>query len=165
MIILGVDTSLRSTGFGVLETQGSRLIARDYGCIRNQAKLPLSECLKKIYLKIAELIETHHPDAVAAEEVIYAKNASTMLILGEARGAVITAATLAEVPVYEYEPRRMKRAVCGNGMAEKEQVQRMVKTLLNLPETPQNDAADALGLAIAHAHASRYVNLNQDKPI
>ncbi len=91
---------------------------------------------------------------VAIESVIYGKNAGTMLVLGEARGAVLTAAADAGVPVYEYEPRRMKKAVCGNGLAEKEQIQRMIKVLLNLPELPQNDAADALGLAVCHAHSS-----------
>lgn len=165
MIVLGVDTSLRSTGYGVLETQGSRLAALDYGRIRNDPKLPLSACLKRIHEKISELIEKHRPEVVAAEAVIYAKNASTMLILGEARGAVITAAAMRGIPVFEYEPRRMKRAVCGNGIAEKEQIQRMVKTLLNLPELPQNDAADALGLAIAHAHSTRYAALSADSPI
>ena len=91
---------------------------------------------------------------MAIESVIYGKNAGTMLVLGEARGAVLTAAADAGLPVYEYEPRRMKRAVCGNGLAEKEQIQRMIKFLLNLPEEPQNDAADALGLAVCHAHSS-----------
>jgi crossover junction endodeoxyribonuclease RuvC len=81
-----------------------------------------------------------------------------MLLLGEARGAVITAAALAGVHVYEYEPRRMKKALCGNGLAEKEQIQRMVKTLLSLPELPQNDAADALGLAICHAHSNSLIS-------
>jgi crossover junction endodeoxyribonuclease RuvC len=77
-----------------------------------------------------------------------------MLVLGEARGAVLVAAADAGVPVYEYEPRRMKMAVCGNGMAEKMQIQRMIKVLLSLPEFPQNDAADALGLAITHVHTN-----------
>jgi len=153
VIVLGVDTSLRSSGYGVLEVQGSRMRALDYGFIRNAAKLPLTGCLKAIHAKIAELIATHHPDVMAIEEVIYGKNAGTMLVLGEARGAVLTAAVDAGVPAYEYEPRRMKRAVCGNGMAEKEQIQRMIKTLLALPELPQNDAADALGLAICHANS------------
>ena len=143
MIILGVDTSLRSTGFGVVETKGSRLVALDYGNIPNAAKVPLSECLKRIHAKIAEI-----------EKVIYGKNANTMMVLGEARGAVIVAGADAEKPIYEYEPRRVKMAVCGNGLAEKEQIQRMVKTLLALSELPQNDAADALALAICHAHAS-----------
>lgn len=152
MIILGVDTSLRSTGYGVLETQGSRMIARTYGNIRNAPKLPVSECLRNINLKIAELIAEFNPDVLSVEKVIYGKNANTMMVLGEARGAVIVAGVNAGKPIYEYEPRRVKMSVCGNGMAEKEQVQRMMKTLLALPELPQNDAADALALAICHAH-------------
>ena len=135
MTILGIDTSLRSTGFGVLSVEGSRLRAVDYGNIRNAPKLPLTACLKAIHAKVVELIAAHSPDVVAIESVIYGKNAGTMLVLGEARGAVLT-------------------AVCGNGLAEKEQIQRMIKVLLNLPELPQNDAADALGLAVCHAHSS-----------
>ena len=154
MTILGIDTSLRSTGFGVLSVEGSHLRAVDYGNIRNAPKLPLTACLKAIHAKVVELIVAHSPDVVAIESVIYGKNAGTMLVLGEARGAVLTAAAHAGVPVYEYEPRRMKKAVCGNGLAEKEQIQRMIKVLLNLPELPQNDAADALGLAVCHAHSS-----------
>jgi len=153
MIVLGIDTSLRSTGWGVLSAEGSRLVSIAYGRIPNAPKLPLTACLKAIHAKVAELIAEHHPDVMAIESVIYGKNAGTMLVLGEARGAVLTAAADADLPVYEYEPRRMKRAVCGNALAEKDQIQRMVKVLLNLPELPQNDAADALGLAITHAHA------------
>ncbi len=118
--------------------------------------MPLSECLKRIHAKIAELIAAWNPDVMSVEKVIYGKNANTMLVLGEARGAVIVAGSDAGKPIYEYEPRRAKMAVCGNGLAEKEQVQRMVKTLLALPELPQNDAADALALAICHAHASPF---------
>ena len=154
MIILGVDTSLRSTGFGVVETVGSRLRALDYGNVPNAPKLPLSACLRAIHARIGELVETWRPDVMSVEKVIYGKNASTMLVLGEARGAVIVAGAARGVPICEYEPRRVKMAVCGNGLAEKEQVQRMVKTLLALGETPQNDAADALALAICHAHAN-----------
>ena len=152
MIILGVDTSLRSTGYGVLETAGSRLRALDYGNIPNDRKLPVSECLVRIHAKIAELVATWNPDVLAVEKVIYGKNANTMMVLGEARGAVIVAGAAAGKPVFEYEPRRVKMSVCGNGLAEKEQVQRMVKTLLALPELPQNDAADALAMAVCHAH-------------
>ena len=154
MIILGVDTSLRSTGYGVLSVEGNRLRAVDFGNIKNSPKLPLTKCLLAINRKIAELIETHKPDVLSVESVIYGKNAGTMLVLGQARGAVLTAAANAGLDVYEYEPRRMKKAVCGNGLAEKDQIQRMVKTLLCLDELPQNDAADALGLAICHAHSS-----------
>ena len=152
MIILGVDTSLRSTGYGVLEAAGSRMRALDYGNIPNAAKLPLSECLVKIHARIAELIARWNPDVLSVEKVIYGKNANTMMVLGEARGAVIVAGAAAGKPIFEYEPRRAKMSVCGNGLAEKEQVQRMVMTLLALPEPPQNDAADALALAICHAH-------------
>ena len=163
MIVLGIDTSLRSTGYGVLEVRGSRMLMRDCGNIRNAPKLPLTDCLKAIHAKVAALIAEFRPDVMAIESVIYGKNAGTMLVLGEARGAVLTAAADAALPVYEYEPRRMKKAICGNGLAEKEQIQRMIRTLLALPELPQNDAADALGLAICHAHS--HSAISTDKPI
>ena len=158
MTILGIDTSLRSTGYGVLSVEGSRLNCLDSGNIRNKPALPLTACLKAIHTKVAELIAEYKPDVMAIESVIYGKNAGTMLVLGEARGAVLAAAAAGGVPVYEYEPRRMKKAICGNGLAEKEQIQRMVKTLLNLGEVPQNDAADALGLAICHAHSNSVIS-------
>ena len=161
MTILGIDTSLRSTGYGVLNVQGSRLSMVDCGNIRNAPKLPLTACLRAIHAKVSELIAAHAPDVMAIESVIYGKNAGTMLVLGEARGAVLTAAADADLPVYEYEPRRMKKAVCGNGLAEKEQIQRMVKTLLALDELPQNDAADALALAITHAHSNSVLNARE----
>jgi crossover junction endodeoxyribonuclease RuvC len=151
---------LRSSGYGVLVTEGSRMRSLEAGRIRNAPKLPLSECLRTIHARVAELIAQYAPDVVAIESVIYGKNAGTMLVLGEARGAVITAAADAGLPIYEYEPRRVKMAVCGNGLAEKEQVQRMVKTLLGLQELPQNDAADALAIAITHAHSNSLLSTN-----
>lgn len=157
MRILGVDTSLRSTGYGVIETSGSRMVALEYGNVPNAPRLPVTECLRNIHLKMSELVERWHPEVASVEKVIYGKNANTMMVLGEARGAVLVAVTGAGVPAYEYEPRRVKSAVCGNGMAEKGQVQRMVRTLLALPELPQNDAADALALAICHAHAKSFL--------
>ena len=163
MIILGVDTSLRSTGYGVLETQGSRLRALAYGNIPNGPKVPVSECLKKIHGIIADLIATWQPEVMSVEKVIYGKNANTMMVLGEARGAVIVAGAEAGRAIYEYEPRRVKMSVCGNGMAEKKQVQWMVKTLLALGELPQNDAADALALAICHAHANSVLSRGENK--
>lgn len=161
MTVLGIDTSLRSTGFGVLRSEGSRLVAVDAGAIKNGRQVSLSGCLRNIHSSVASLIEKHRPDVIAIESVIYGKNAGTMLVLGEARGAVLVAAADAGVPVYEYEPRRMKMAVCGNGMAEKAQIQRMVKTLLSLQELPQNDAADALGLAIAHLHSNSVISARE----
>lgn len=161
MTVLGIDTSLRSSGYGVLLAEGSCLRALDMGTIRNAQKVSLSGCLRNIHATVAGLIEKHRPDVLAIESVIYGKNAGTMLLLGEARGAVITAAADAGVPIYEYEPRRVKMAVCGNGLAEKIQIQRMVKTLLSLPDLPQNDAADALGLAITHVHANSVLNARE----
>ena len=163
MKVLGIDTSLRSTGYGVLSAEGSRLRMVECGNIRNAPALPLTACLKAIHERVAELIAVHAPDVMAIESVIYGKNAGTMLVLGEARGAVLSAAALAGLEVYEYEPRRMKKAVCGNGLAEKGQIQRMVKTLLGLPDLPQNDAADALGLAICHVHSCS--RLGAERPI
>ncbi len=163
MIVLGIDTSLRSTGYGVLSVEGSRMRCLAAGNIPNRASLPLTACLRAIHGKVTELIAEYRPDVMAIESVIYGKNAGTMLVLGEARGAVLTAAVDAGLPVYEYEPRRMKKAICGNGLAEKEQIQRMVKTLLNLSELPQNDAADALGLAICHVHSNSVIST--DRPI
>ncbi|MBQ6136368.1 MAG: crossover junction endodeoxyribonuclease RuvC [Kiritimatiellae bacterium] len=158
MVILGVDTSLRSTGYGVLETSGSRMRSLEHGCIPNARDVPVSGCLARINATIAELVAKWNPDVLSIEKVIYGKNANTMMVLGEARGAVIVAGAGAGKPIYEYEPRRVKMSVCGNGMAEKGQVQRMVKTLLALPELPQNDAADALALAICHAHSKTIVS-------
>ena len=160
MVVLGIDTSLRSTGYGVLAVEGSRMRCLACGNIANKATLSLTACLRAIHAKVAELIAEFKPDVMSVEAVIYGKNAGTMLVLGEARGAVLTAAVNAGVPVYEYEPRRMKKAICGNGLAEKGQVQRMVKTLLNLAELPQNDAADALGLAICHAHSNSILGIS-----
>ncbi len=153
MIILGVDTSLRSTGYGVIEARGSVLRALEWGNIPNSREAKVSQCLKNIHERLGDVIERLRPEEASIEKVIYGKNANTMMVLGEARGAVIVAAADAGLEIYEYEPRRVKSAVSGVGMADKNQVQRMVKTLLALPELPQNDAADALALAICHAHS------------
>ena len=153
MVILGIDTSLRSTGYGVLKVEGSRLSSLEHGNIPNAPNLRHSECLRRINEKVSALVDEWAPDVFSVEKVIYGKNANTMMVLGEARGAVIVAGARAGIPIYEYEPMRVKMAVCGNGLASKEQVQRMVKTLLGLAELPQNDAADALAMAICHAHS------------
>lgn len=150
--ILGVDTSLRSSGYGVVAAKGSRLVALEHGAIKNPAKSLHSECLRNIYNSISDLIERHAPEAVALEGVFFSKNANTAVILGEARGAVIAASAVLGLPVYEYAPRRVKQAVVGNGAAEKEQVRAMVMRLLNLDAEPQEDAGDALAIAVCHLH-------------
>ena len=150
--VMGVDTSLRSTGIGILDAAGSRMTPVWYGTIKNPPGRPLSACLVHLQDEITKLIDEHHPEAVAIEGIFYAKNVKTMLILSHARGAIIAQCARLGLPVYEYEPRRVKMAVAGYGAAEKAQIQKMVKTLLTLHEEPQNDAADGLALAITHLH-------------
>lgn len=163
--ILGVDTSLRSTGVGVVAATGNRLSAVWYDRIRNPPDRPLSACLLTLADGLAAVIASHRPEAVAIEGVFFAKNVRTTLILGQARGAVIAQCARLGVPVYEYEPRRVKQAVVGHGGAVKEQIQRMVMSLLGLPELPQEDAADALALAICHHHNRTRLRLLGTTPL
>ncbi len=163
--VMGVDTSLRSTGIGILDAAGSRMTPVYYGIIKNPPGRPLSACLVHLQDEITKLIETHHPEAVAIEGIFFAKNVQTMLILSHARGVLIAQCARLELPVYEYAPRRVKMAVAGNGAAEKAQVQKMVKTLLALHEEPQNDAADGLALAITHLHNRTSISALSVEPI
>jgi len=163
--VLGIDTSLRSTGIGILDAAGSRMTPVYYGIIKNPPGRPLSACLLFLQDEIEKLIREHEPQAVAIEGIFYAKNVKTMMILSHARGAIIAQCARMGLPVYEYEPRRVKMAVAGFGGAEKAQIQKMVKTLLALPEEPQNDAADALALAITHLHNRTAISALSDDPI
>ena len=158
--VLGIDTALRSSGVAVVESSGGRLSAVEYGRIANPARRPLSECLLTLHRDVGALIERTKPEAAAIEGVFFCKNVRTSVTLGEARGAVITACRAMEVPVFEYPPRRVKQAIVGFGAAEKDQVRKMVMSLLGLTEPPQEDAADALALAVCHLHSrSRYAEL------
>ena len=163
--VLGIDTSLRSTGVGILDAAGSRMTPVYYGTLKNPPGRPLSECLLHLQDEVDRLIREHEPQAVAIEGIFYAKNVKTMLILSHARGAIIAQCARLGLPVYEYEPRRVKMAVAGYGGAEKAQIQKMVKTLLGLREEPQNDAADALALAITHLHNRTALAALAAKPI
>jgi crossover junction endodeoxyribonuclease RuvC len=163
--VLGVDTSLRSTGIGVVEAAGSRMASIHHGILRNPPSRSLSACLLAIEDGIAGLIADHHPDVVAVEGIFYAKYVRTTLLLGHARGAVLAQCARLGVPVYEYEPRRVKQAVVGQGGASKEQIQRMVSVLLRLPEPPAEDAADALALAICHLHNRTRIQAAAAEPI
>jgi crossover junction endodeoxyribonuclease RuvC len=153
MRVLGIDTALRSTGVGVVEGTGARLTVVECGRIRNTAALPLSACLHRLQAGILESIARTRPDAVAIEDIFFCKNVRTAMILGEARGAVIAACAGAGLPIFEYSPRRVKQAVVGFGAADKSQVRKMVMAILGLREEPQEDAGDALAIAICHAHA------------
>ncbi len=152
MRILGIDPGLRVTGFGVVDRDGQRLAYVTSGCIRTNDKGELPERLRTILDGLAEVIDTHHPEHVAIEKVFVNVNPQSTLLLGQARGAAICAAVLADLPVAEYTALQVKQAVVGKGHAHKEQVQEMVKRLLKLPGYPSADAADALACAICHAH-------------
>ena len=150
LLVLGVDTSLRSTGLGLVEKRGGRIAGVAYDLIKNPPKAPLSACLLNISRTIAQVLEEYKPGVVAVEGVFYSKFANTTLILGEARGVVIASCAAAGLQVFEHEPRRVKQAVAGWGAATKDQVQKMVVSLLGLDKTPPEDAADALAIAICH---------------
>jgi crossover junction endodeoxyribonuclease RuvC len=149
--ILGVDPGLRVTGFGVIDSSGSRLAYVASGCVRSAAGA-LPERLKAILDGLAEVIAANRPQEVAIEKVFVNVNAQATLALGQARGTAICAAVLAGLPVAEYTALQIKQAVVGKGHAKKEQVQHMVRRLLALPGDPAPDAADALACAICHAH-------------
>jgi crossover junction endodeoxyribonuclease RuvC len=149
--ILGIDPGLRLTGFGVIEKTGQTLRYITSGVV----KVPVTELperLKVILSSVSEIISLHQPMEVAIEKVFVNVNPQSTLLLGQARGAAICAAVLQNLPVAEYTALQVKQAVVGNGHAKKEQVQEMVKRLLNLEGVPSADAADALACAICHAH-------------
>jgi crossover junction endodeoxyribonuclease RuvC len=163
--ILGVDTSLRSSGIAVLEMSGKRMRALAYGRIFNKPSFPHTGCLAEIYRQVDSLITEFKPDEAAIEGAFFAKNAKTAMILGQARGAVLTVCALRTLPVYEYSPRSVKQAVVGVGSARKEQVAKMVVRLLGLKEQPQEDAADALAIALCHAHQRDLPEALRSKPV
>jgi crossover junction endodeoxyribonuclease RuvC len=165
MKILGVDPSLRSTGFAVIEANGSECRPICHGHLKNPPSLLPSRCLVRIGDALAELIQQHKPDAMAVEGLVYVQNTKIALTLGQVRGVVVAAAAGKGLAVYEYAPRKVKQAVTGLGGAGKTQVGRMVKMLLGLPEPPQEDAADAIAVAICHAQCCRGVQINPPKQI
>lgn len=152
MIILGIDPGLRTTGFGVIDKQGSKLRYIASGTIKSgEGELPAR--LKIILRSIAEVAATYRPDCAAIEKVFVNVNPQSTLLLGQARGAAICALVDAELAVAEYTALQVKQAVTGHGKAAKDQVQAMVARLLALPGLPGTDAADALGVAICHANS------------
>jgi crossover junction endodeoxyribonuclease RuvC len=151
--VLGVDTSLRSTGVGVVESRRGSLRCVHFDVIQNPPKRLHSTSLDHLHQGIRTVIEKTGPGEAAVEGVFYCKNVRTAVVLGEARGTVLAACAAAEIPVYEYSPRRVKQALVGVGSAHKDQVARMVMSILGLEEQPPPDAADALALAICHFHS------------
>lgn len=155
-IILGVDPGSRITGYGLVRVEGRRLEYLDSGCIRLGEK-PLAERLQVIFHSLATLIDQYRPDEFAIEQVFMARNPDSALKLGQARGAAIVSAANSGLPVHEYSARQVKQAVVGKGGADKSQVQHMVQALLGLSRKPQADAADALAIALCHAHMNQSV--------
>lgn len=154
--LLGIDTALRTTGFGLVDCQGNRMTAVDCGVITTTAKQPLSECLRRLVGGIRELVKTYAPDEAVIEGAFYSRNVRTAMMLGSARGAVIAALAELQIPMYEYAPRRVKQSVCGYGNASKPQVAILVAQLLRIQvDNLRDDATDALALAICHAYTCR----------
>ncbi len=150
-IILGIDPGSRITGYGVIRTLGGRIEYLGSGCIRMpDGELPAR--LKLIHDGVSEIIRQFNPDLFAIEQVFMARNPDSALKLGQARGVAIVVAVNAGLEVAEYAARQIKQSVVGTGGADKEQVQHMVRQLLKLPANPQADAADALAVALCHAH-------------
>ncbi|MFT3848037.1 MAG: crossover junction endodeoxyribonuclease RuvC [Propionivibrio sp.] len=153
--ILGVDPGLRVTGFGIIEKSGNSLSYLASGCIKTDNKTSLPQRLGTIYSGLRELVAQYRPDQAVVEIVFVNVNPQSTLLLGQARGAAITALVAGGVEVAEYTALQVKQAVVGNGKAAKVQVQHMVRRLLSLPGDPSPDAADALACAIAHAHGGQ----------
>ena len=149
--ILGIDPGSRFTGFGIIEVQGNQLQCVTTGFVRIEGD-DLANKLKVIFDGISELVAEFQPQEVAIENIFMYRNADSALKLGQARGAAISAVSVQSIPVHEYTPTQIKKAVVGRGNASKEQVQHMVKVLLSLSRTPQSDAADALAAALCHGH-------------
>lgn len=152
MVILGIDPGTAITGYGAVEYARSRCRALGYGSIRTEASQSTPERLLQIYNNINDLIELYKPEALSVERLFYGRNVQSAMAVGQARGVIILCAAQHGVPVYEYTPTAVKLGVTGEGRATKEQVQYMIRALLNLDEVPRpDDVADALALAICHA--------------
>jgi crossover junction endodeoxyribonuclease RuvC len=155
VIVLGIDPGLANTGYGVVCAQAGGLVALDGGVIQTSAGLPPEARLAQIHSGIRELILEHEPAAMALEELYFGQNVKTAFAVGQARGVVMLAAGQQGIACAGYTPQQVKSAVCGSGRAEKDQVSRMVKTLLGLAEEPRPDhAADALAVAICHLNCA-----------
>jgi len=156
VIILGIDPGTAITGYGIIKLLGNKFQVVTYDCIRTPAEDSLDRRLHKVYQEIQSLINRYQPDHFVIEELFFNKNVRTALAVGHARGVAILAAAQLGLPVYEYTPLQVKQAVVGYGRAEKSQVQSMVKIILGLQAVPKpDDVADALALAICHAHSHK----------
>jgi crossover junction endodeoxyribonuclease RuvC len=154
LIILGIDPGFAITGYGVISCEGNRFKVLDYGVIRTDSKDLFTDRLCKISIDLNMIINKYKPDSVAVEELFFNKNIKTAIAAAHGRGVALLCAAQKKIDTYEYTPLQVKQAVVGYGRADKNQVQQMVKVLLNLPELPKpDDAADALAVAICHGNS------------
>ncbi|MFA7636979.1 MAG: crossover junction endodeoxyribonuclease RuvC [Monoglobales bacterium] len=155
MIILGIDPGIAIVGYGLIEYIGNRFRVFDYGSIQTKAGVPTTDRLKTVYDSMSQLIEKYKPDAMAIEELFFNTNSKTAIVVAEARGVIILSGVNAGIDIAEYTPLQVKQAVTGYGRADKNQVQQMTKALLGLDKVPKpDDTADALAIAICHAHSA-----------
>lgn len=148
-IILGIDPGIADTGFGVIQEENNKIFCQDYGSIKTPSKMEMSERLELLAIDLDKLIKKYKPDLIAIEQLFFCNNVKTALIVGQARGVVMLTARKNKKKIIEFTPLQVKQAVSAYGKAEKAQVQKMVKLLLNLNEIPKpDDAADALAIAI-----------------
>jgi crossover junction endodeoxyribonuclease RuvC len=165
VIVLGIDPGTAATGYGLVERNGSHLRMVEFGVVETLAGGTAGERLVAIHAGVVELIERHRPALVGVERIFFSRNVQTAFSVGQARGVVLLAAAQAGLPIFEYTPNEVKIAVTGYGRATKEQVQRMVQTVLRLVEVPTpDDAADALAVAICLAHSYREMSVAADAP-
>lgn len=162
MIILGVDPGTAITGYGFVQSDGTDLGLIDYGAITTPATWTMPRRLEHIYTELAGLIRKHQPSDAVVEKLFFSRNVTTALSVGQARGVALLALSQANIAIHEYTPLEVKQAVVGYGRAEKFQIQQMVRMLLQLDFVPQpDDAADALAIAICHAHSARMERLTK----
>jgi crossover junction endodeoxyribonuclease RuvC len=160
MLVVGIDPGTATTGYGLVREipDGIQLVA--YGVISTSSDQPMEKRLLTIHQDLCQIISLHQPDSSAVEKLFFQRNVSTAMTVGQARGVVLLALAAAKIPVSEYTPMEVKQAVAGYGGADKNQVQQMVKALLEMDEIPRpDDAADALAVAICHIHSIRMKSL------
>lgn len=151
MRVLGIDPGIAITGYGIVDYAGNNFSPVDYGCIRSSADMLPHLRLSKLYSELTDLIVEYCPQCLAVEELFFNRNVRTAMSVSQARGVILLAAALADLAVYEYTPLQVKQAVVGSGRADKQQVQYMIKIILNLPAVPKpDDVADALAVAVCH---------------
>ena len=163
MLVLGIDPGTAITGYGLVREDEAGLTLVDYGVITTAAGQPLAQRLQLIYRRLAEVVREHQPQQAAVEELFFSRNARTALSVGHARGVTLLALADAGLAIHEYKPLEIKQAITGYGGAGKQQVQEMVRLLLNLDHVPQpDDAADAVAVAVCHLHSARMVAAIED---